>query len=252
LIDITLPVLWIDSQEKSGVIDRIDELPEFFPRFEIKDLVVYDDVEDEWIKCGDYSNEYQSFIVEHKIIWSQRKKEEGDFHSSLIQKRLQDQCAKMHLYCENNKTLMIEGYLVNYAVSHPTTRNLAYSYVGKLANMNIGFTECYDEDEFLEKLYWINKESGKEAMARTDVKNEGRFIISQLVSLSKVKNIGPIRAKSLFRELGNIEGIIIWMNNNFTPNIKGFGPMSQQALWDWRYDEVIINNEGDAILKSSQ
>lgn len=245
-----IPKLIVDSGEPYDIINILEKYPELFPKFEVEEITVYDEDKDEWIRVGDFTNEFKSFVVERKVIHTYEtdeytgKKElkYGDFHTSLMSKRLQDQLAKMHTYFPQNRSLMCLGYLVNYIAKNPRFQEFAYSIVGHCQQMNIGFLECYDMEEFLYKLYWINKESMKEPLERIDIKTESKFHIPQLHTLAKIPGIGTKRGRLLLEKLHSIQGVIEWMDNNNKPKIKGVGQSTIKNLVDWRYDEVFLNN----------
>ena len=180
-----LPILIIDPNEPNTIILKIEEYPEYFPRFEVKWIEVYDEILDEHVRIADYSNDKESFFCERKVIHTRKTDpqdgffQDGDFHSSLMTHQLQDQLSKMHIYIKKNKWLLTEGSLINYAIKHPAQANYAYSMVGHCGAMDISFRECYDQDDFLLNLYWINRESGSEPLLRQDVKKDGKKVISQ-------------------------------------------------------------------------
>jgi len=242
-----IPELWIDVQEKSGIIRLIEAHPELFPSIDVKELGFFDPDTDDYIQCGDFSNANRSFINEHKIIHTLKKDQngkykEGDFHPSLVSGRTQDQLAKMRIYYKTNRSFICEGSLLNYGIWHPTLRDKAYSLVGLCTNNDISFVECYNDEDFLEKLYWINRKSGTASVARTEIRNTGRFIIPQLASFKNVPNIGIGRAKLLFKKYGNIWSIIE-NRGCLSRDNKGIGPKTQEAFINWLHDEVIINDD---------
>lgn len=241
-----LPKLLISNKEKDYVITAIEQYPEYFPDFEVVELVAYDDEIGEYFECGDFSNENYSFICEGKVIHLQEINKrtgfykEGDFHTSLTSKRLQDQLAKMHIYYAGNRWLLCRGYLLNYSVAHPKTANYAASMIGYCGLMNISFRECYDMDDFLWNLYWINKESGKKPLKRSDVRTEAKWINKHLVALSKFPGIGMKRAKILLEECGNLAGLKEAYDSDKLIKLKYIGESTVIAVRDFFYEEVIL------------
>ena len=90
-----------------------------FPNFKVEELKQYDENAEEWVQTCDVTNEFNSMAIEHKVIHKINKHSGqttwGDFHASITSKRLQDQCAKMHVFYEKNKHVIAQGYLVNYS-----------------------------------------------------------------------------------------------------------------------------------------
>ncbi len=240
---VNLPKLFIDSGEPNTLILEIEKYPEHFPRFEVKELTVYDEEFDEWIRTCDFTNEYDSMAVERKVIHTNQRGHDGlfndgDFHTSLMQQRLQDQLAKMNFYYEKNKWLLAQGYLINYAVKHPEQANYAYSMIGHCGTMNISFRECFDLQDFLINLYWINRESGSVPFKRTKVKGSGRKVVSQLESLADIPGVGIKRAIIIAKVLPNIEEIVI--NREELADIDNIGKKTQEAICDWATAQIKI------------
>lgn len=240
---VNLPKLLIDSGEPNTLILEIEKYPEFFPRFEVKELRVYDEEFDEWIRTCDFTNEYDSMAIERKVIHTHQRDndglfKDGDFHPSLMQQRLQDQLAKMNFYYERNKWLLTQGYLINYGIKHPDQRNYAYSMIGHCGTMNISFRECFDLEDFLINLYWINRESGSEPFKRLKVRSAGRKVISQLESLSDIPGVGIKRAIAIARVLPTLEEIII--NREDLTDIDTIGKKTQEAICDWATAQIKI------------
>lgn len=227
------------------MILEIEEYPEYFPKFVVKQLSIYDDDLEENVQVCDYSNEFNSFAVERKVIHTLEKDrdgyfKDGDFHSSLMSKRLQDQMAKINFYYDRNKWLLTEGSLINYAVKHPQQANYAYSMIGHCGTMNISFRECYDREDFLLNLFWINKESGSEPFTRQDIKSGKKSIISQMSSLAKIPSVGPKRAKIIFadKNYNSIKKIID--NVDSITELRNIGKTTQEAIRDWAFTELEI------------
>ena len=241
----SIPILYIDPNETNELILMIEEYPEHFPRFEIKWIEVYDEQLDEHIRIADYSNEHYSFFAERKVIHTRKIDsfdgffEDGDFHSSLMSKQLQDQLAKMHIYCKKNKWLLTEGSLINYAIKHPAQANYAYSMVGHCGTMDISFRECYDKEDFLLNLYWINRESGSDPLTRQSV-SKGKKLISQLESFSAIPNVGEKRAKIIFRKYPSIDEVLA--NRDILHKIKYIGPKAQEAINEWASKNLEISD----------
>lgn len=240
---VNLPKLFIDSGEPNTLILEIEKYPEHFPRFEVKELTVYDEELDEYIRTCDFTNEYDSFALERKVIHTNQRGHDGlfndgDFHTSLMQQRLQDQLAKMNFYYEKNKWLLAQGYLINYAVKHPEQANYAYSMIGHCGTMNISFRECFDLQDFLINLYWINRESGSEPFKRTKVKGTGRKVVSQLESLADIPGVGIKRAIIISKVLPNIEEIVV--NREELHEIDGIGKKTKEAICDWATAQIKI------------
>ena len=236
-----LPTLFIDPNEPNSLITHIEELPEYFPRIEVKWIEVYDNLIDEYIRIADYSNEHYSFFVERKVIHTRKRDPydgffmDGDWHSSLMDKQLQDQLAKMHIYCKKNKHLLTEGSLINYAIKHPAQANYAYSIVGHCGAMDISFRECYDQDDFLLNLYWINRESGSEPLTRQDVKKNTKFI-SQFSAFSRIPGVGIKRAKIIFAMYPTVMEV---MNNiDSLHEINTIGKKTENSIRSWAIDQV--------------
>lgn len=181
--------------------------------------------------------------VERKVIHTNKRGhnglfEDGDFHTSLMQQRLQDQLAKMNFYYEKNKWLLVQGYLINYAVKHPEQANYAYSMIGHCGTMNISFRECFDLQDFLINLYWINRESGSEPFKRTKVKGTGRKLISQLESLADIPGVGMKRAIAIATVLPTLEEIII--NREDLNEIENIGKKTKDAVCEWATAQIKI------------
>lgn len=242
-----LPELKIDAAEPNEMVLLIEEYPEYFPKFSVERLVVYDEELDEWIPVGDYTNEYKSFILERKVIHTLEKDpldglyRDGDFHTSLTKKRLQDQLAKMYLYYEKNRWLLAEGYLLNYAVKHPAQANFARSIIGHCGTMNICFRECYDKEDFLLNLYWINRESGSEPFLRQDVKLESKKVLDQISAFSRISSVGSKRAKIIFATYPSVEEI--FNNVHQLHEIKGIGKTTENAIYTWLTTKIDVNSE---------
>ncbi len=239
-----LPILYIDPNEPNSLITKIEEYPEYFPRIEVKWIEVYDEVLDEHVRIADYSNDKESFFLERKVIHTRKKDPydgffmDGDFHTSLMAKRLQDQLAKMHIYCKKNKHLLTEGSLINYAIKHPAQANFAYSIVGHCGAMDISFRECYDQDDFLLNLYWINRESGSEPLLRQSVK-KSKKPISQLQSFSAIPGVGEKKAKIIFREYPSVDEVLA--NRDILHKLFNIGKKSEEAISKWASEHIEIS-----------
>ena len=238
-----IPTLYIDNKEKSYVVDAIFEYPEYFPKVEIVQLGVDDDETGEFIETADFSNDRYSFAAERKVIHTQKKDKngmlkEGDFHTSLIKHRLKDQLAKLRLYWAGNRHLLCEGYLLNYAVRHPGSMELAYSMVGYCGVMGISFQECYDLEDLIYRLYWINRLSGAEPLKRSDIQDEAKYINYQIVAMSKIPSVGPKRAKIIFQKYSTIANIL--ENIDKLHKIKYIGESTQDAIRDFFFEDVLI------------
>ena len=232
----SLPILIIDPNEPNSLITRIEELPEYFPRIEVKWIEIYDEVLDEHIRIADYSNDKESFFCERKVIHTRKRDPydgffmDGDFHSSLMDKQLQDQLAKMHIYCKKNKHLLTEGSLINYAIKHPAQANYAYSIVGHCGAMDISFRECYDQEDFLLNLYWINRESGSEPLTRQDVKDHKKFI-TQFSAFSRIPGVGEKRAKIIFAKYFTVMDVL--NNVDSLHEINTIGKKTEDSIREW-------------------
>lgn len=238
-----IPTLYIDPNEPNTLITKIEEYPEYFPRFEVKWIEVYDNMLDEHVRIADYSNEHYSFFVERKVIHtmntdaSDNMYKDGDFHSSLMSKQLQDQLAKMHIYCKKNKWLLTEGSLLNYAIKHPAQANYARSMIGHCGTMDISFRECYDQEDFILNLYWINRESGSEPLLRQDVKEKTKFI-SQFAAFSKIPGVGIKRAKIIFAKFPTVMEVL--NNVDQLHEIATIGKKTENSIRDWSINIVDV------------
>lgn len=238
-----LPTLVIDPNEPNSLITKIEEYPEYFPRFEIKWIEVYDEILDEHVRIADYSNDKKSFFVERKVIHTRKIDpydgffEDGDFHSSLMSKQLQDQLAKINIYCKKNKWLLTEGNLLNYAIKHPDQANYARSIIGHCGTMDISFRECYDQEEFLLNLYWINRESGSDPLLRQDVKESQKFI-SQFSAFSRIPGVGIKRAKIIFAKFPTVMEVL--NNVDQLHEIATIGKKTEASIRDWSINIVDV------------
>jgi len=237
-----LPILYIDPNEPNEMILLIEEYPEYFPRFEVKWIEVYDNLIDEHVRIADYSNDKQSFYCERKVIHTRKIDpqdgffQDGDFHSSLMTKQLQDQLAKMHIYVKKNKWLLTEGSLINYAIKHPAQANFAYSMVGHCGAMDISFRECYDKEDFILNLYWINRESGSDPLLRQDVKKDGKKAISQFSAFSRIPGVGIKRAKLIFATYPTVMEVLD--NIDSLHEINTIGKKTEASIRSWAIDQV--------------
>lgn len=238
-----LPKLLIDSHEPNDMILLIEEYPEYFPKIEVKELVVYDEELDDHVQVCDYTNEFDSFALERKVIHTRKVDfdghyKDGDFHVSLMKKQLQDQLARINMYYEKNKWLLTEGYLINYMVKHPQQASYAYSMVGHCGTMNISFRECYDREDFLLNLYWINRESGSEPFKRQNVKSAEKQVITQFQSLSTIPRVGSKRAKFIFATYPTIMEIL--ENRHELRKINNIGKKTEEAIINWAEEQIEV------------
>ena len=238
-----ISTLYIDPNEPNDIILMIEEYPEFFPRFEIKWIEIYDEQLDEHVRIADYSNENYSFFVERKVIHTRKIDsfdgffQDGDFHTSLMTRQLQDQLAKMHIYCKKNKWLLTEGSLINYAIKHPAQANYAYSMVGHCGTMDISFRECYDKEDFLLNLFWINKESGAEPLTRQDVKKKEKFI-TQFAAFSRIPSVGIKRAKLIFAMYPTVMEVLDHVDQ--LHEIMKIGKKTEDSIREWAINQVEV------------
>lgn len=239
-----IPKLLIDDREPNVMILLIEKYPEYFPKIEVTRLDVYDELLDEWFQAADYTNEFHAFAVERKVIHTLERDhdgyyKDGDFHTSLMRHQFQDQISKIYYYYDRNRWVLTEGYLINYAVKHPKQANYAYSMVGHCGAMNVGFRECYDKEDFLLNLYWINRESLSEPLERQDVKETMKLPISQLASFARIPGVGEFRAKKIFKTYPTIEEIIL--HKDELHKIVDIGKKTEEAVILWATEIVEIN-----------
>lgn len=245
-----IPKLIFDSHEQDiEIIKRIEEIEieykgeviPMFPNFETRELVKYDPLKDEWVQVGDVTNEYESFILEHKTIYKKNaitgELKWGDWHTSLTSKRLADQMSKLHMFYDSNRYILTLGHVINYISEYPRLRNLCMATIGMMGRMGISFIQCYDIDEYLEMIFWINNRSSDAPMTRQDI--ESSEPQSAFTSIKKIPQIGKRKAEILFENLRNVDGIIDWSRNPDKQKIKFIGDKSIEAIEKWRTQEFL-------------
>lgn len=138
---------------------------------------------------ADFTNDERTFIAE--------RKSENDLWGSMVDKSLYEQFEKMAKYFKGVKVLLLEGFLSNVVLEHPTKRNWIESIPATAMQYGISFLQCDDAIGLVEQVHWLDKKSGKTPKTYMKIDDKYKGMDDQLKLLCKLIDIGEKKGKVL-------------------------------------------------------